>query len=320
MSNLDTIARRHAEVVRLSVSGDEPPTLTAGTSVAATPRVVLVAVVAAAVGVTALIPFAFTGPTSQSQSASLAALSTEPGGSAFMPPSSRQGNALVFPMVLLDGTRLLLTLPDALAGDVHGFVPGGAVGWSNGVCCGRTLDVIHGSVAQIFGDRDPDAVYSDAANRPVNFYADPDGLDYLVFQFGSWVVQAWDDGPVGGEQFSEEDRTKFASLLDGEETPEGFLILKPTTPMSVMPADSPDATLITSGGDPLVGIVTGRTCAEDALATTSHGYTVTHSTESGITELCSPTDSTAILVHRTDLAVSALNAISLERNQRPHRP
>lgn len=235
-----------------------------------------------------------------------------PHGSMFAPPASQQGDSVVFRMVLLDGTRMSAALPVSLAADVKGFFPGGAVGWDFGVCCGRALEVIHGSVTELYGNRAPEAVYVDAASRPVNFYAMSDGLDYLVFQFGSWVVRAWDDGPGAGERFNDETRTRFASLLDGYETPEGFLVLNPTDPMRMMPVDSPDATLTAREGEALVGIITGRECVGDASSVTSHAYEVAVSEESGLTSLCSPADSTVLWISRTGLTNTELDAIHLD--------
>jgi hypothetical protein len=229
----------------------------------------------------------------------------------FLPPSTPQGDAILFPLVLLDGTRMSLTLPSSVAADIAGFVPGGAAGWEMDMCCVRTLNVSYGSVADMYGDRLPDAVYIDGAGQPANFYSEPDGLDYLVFQFGSWVVRAWDNGPGPGEQFSEENRTRFATLLNGHETLEGFLVLDPVDPMQVRPTDAPDALLTAEDESSVASILRGRTCADEVLVT-SNGYAIALADEPAVTVLCSPAHSIEIVIWRTGLTDAELDTVQLK--------
>jgi hypothetical protein len=163
----------------------------------------------------------------------------------------------------------------------------------------------------MYGDRLPDAVYMDGASQAVNFFPEPDGVDYLVFQFGSWVVRAWDNGPGPGEQFSEENRTRFAALLKGHETPEGFLVLDPVDPMQVRPTDAPDALLTTADQNPVASILRGRTCADEVPAS-SNGYAIAIGDEPAVTMLCSPAHSIEIVIWRNGLTDAELDSVELE--------
>jgi hypothetical protein len=220
-----------------------------------------------------------------------------------------RGQTSEFSLVLLDGSELTLTLPRSLASDVKSFVPAGAVGWDFGTCCGRTIEIAHGSVQESYGDRTPDAVYRDGGGGPVNFYVDPGGVDHLVFQFGSWVVSAWDDGPGPGERFTDDERRLFASRLSGHETPEGFLVLDPVAPMELMHADAPDGRLTTNV---TVNIFFDRPCP-DSEGVTASGLLVTVSEEAGQTSLCAPDDAVAVSVSRVDLTPGELDAVGFKR-------
>lgn len=318
MSDLDSLARRHARNVHLALADVEPPP---AESLQPTPndqtsrrwfRPVAIAVAAAALVVAVLLPVALLRTTDATRhepvsGTSASAVTSEP--SPFAPPSTPLDGVVVFPLILLDGSQLSLTLPDSIASQIAGLVPSGAVGWDFGVCCGRTLEIQRGSIEDLYPEQAPDAIYQDAAGRPVNFYENPDGVDYLVLQIGDWVIEAWDDGPGPGEQFSEEQRARFASLLDGHVTDEGFLVLTPVAPMEVMPADSPDATLISKDGDPLVGVIQERICGGAPRSVTARGYSFQISEEAGLTTLCSPEDSSVIWISRTDLTESELDLI-----------
>lgn len=237
------------------------------------------------------------------------------GGVMFGPPRVEAAETVEFPITLLDGTRLTLTLPRSLADDVAGLVPGGAASWEMDPCCARSLEVIYGSVEDLYGDRQPDVEYDDAEGSPVGFYTQDDDLDHLVFQYGSWVVRAWDGDP-GGRRFTEENREMFASLMRGHETSDGFLVLDPAEPMSIGPTDSPDATLTTVSGDGLVGVFGSRECASEGPSAdpdlvTSAGNLVSFADSSGMTSICFPDTSLYLWVSRLDLTEAELEAIDL---------
>jgi hypothetical protein len=241
----------------------------------------------------------------------------EGGGVMFGPPRVEGAETVEFPITLLDGTRLTLTLPRSLADDVHGLIPGGAASWELNPCCARSLEVIYGSVDDLYGERQPDVEYEDADGNPVGFYTEDDDVDYLVFQYGSWVVRAW-DGDAEGRRFSEENREMFASLMSGRESSEGFLVLDPADPMSIGPTDSPNATLTTrTPEEGLVGIFSGRDCGTEGPSAnpdlvTSDGNLVSFAEESGMTSICWPEASFYLWVARLDLSETELEAIELK--------
>lgn len=245
-----------------------------------------------------------------------ATVPVEDGGVLFGPPRIEGPDTVEFPITLLDGTRLSLTLPQSLAADIQGLVPGGAASWRLDPCCGRSLDVMYGSVDDLYGDRQPDVTYEDADGNPVGFYTEENDLDYLVFQYGSWVVRAWDGDPVG-QRFTEENRAMFASLMRGHETAEGFLVLDPAEPMSIRPTDSPDATLTTiTPGEGVVGVFTWRDCTTEGPSAnpdlvTSAGHLVSFADSSGMTSICFPESSLYLWVSRLDLTEAELEAIDL---------
>jgi len=246
-----------------------------------------------------------------------ATVPVDEGGILFGPPRIEKADTVEFPITLLDGTRLTLTLPRSLADDVDGLVPGGAASWELDPCCARTLEVIYGSIDELYGDRQPDIEYEDADGNPVGFYTEVESLDYLVFQYGSWIVRAWDDD-AEGQRLTEENRERFASLMSGHETPEGFLVLEPIPPMTIGPGDGPDATLTTGNPEEgLVGVFEGRDCASEGPSAnpdlvTSTGNLVSLAEESGMTSICWPDASFFVWVARLDLTDAELEAVELK--------
>lgn len=319
MSDLDGMGRRHARSVHHALADVEPPPVESlerrsdETLERRWARGIWVAVAAAVAVVAFAIPVTLLTTTNGTSAESPVTTSPAVSGSdesVFEPPTTSVDGAVVFQMTFLDGSQFWLMLPESIASDIAGFVPGGAVGWDDaGNCCGRSLEIQRGSIEDFYGDRQPDVVYEDAAGRPVNFYENPDGLDYLVFEVEGWVIEAWDDGPGVGEQFSEEQRSRFASLFDGHVNEEGFLVLTPADPMTVRPTDSPDGTLTTEDREAQVGVIKERVCGGPPLSVTSRGYLYQTGQESGLTTLCSPEDSSVIWINRTDLIESELDLI-----------
>lgn len=242
-----------------------------------------------------------------------ASIPTE-GGVVFAPPRVEGADTVDFPITLLNGRGVVLTLPRSLADEIQGLVPGGAASWELDPCCGRTLDVTYGSVEGIYGDRRADHIYTDVDGNEVGFFTEEDDVDYLVFQYGSWVVRAWDGDPAG-QRFTEDNRERFASLMRGYETTEGFLVLEPAEPMSIGPTDAPDATL-TSTGEGSVGVFISRECASEGPSAnpdlvTSKGYLVSFAEESRMTSICFPENSLYLWVSRLDLTQDELETIDL---------
>lgn len=309
MTDLDTLGRRHAAVVHESLADAEPPAISLPQEARRIRQgwLPIVAAVgfAAAVGVVLSFGVVMDSP------------DVPPGGDPaetqyFSPPRVAENGEVRFPLTLLDGTEVSLTLPPGLADEVVGFVPGGALGWDDGPCCSRSLDVRIGTVSDIYGDREPDAAYLDASRRTVGFYTSPD-LDHIVFELGPWVVRAWDGGPGAGERFTEDDRRRFASLVDGYTTGDGFLVLQPAPPMTVRKTDSPDATLVDAEGSSIAGVITDRPCAARVNPTGRIGHSYSVSRDAGLTVICGERDGITVWVSRVDLTADELAAISVER-------
>lgn len=320
MSDLDSLGRRHARNVHQALADSEPPpveSLERRSDKRPEPgwgRGIWVAVAAAITVVVLAIPVVLLTTGNGNPVESPVATSPAVSGSddsVFEPPSTPVDGGVVFQMTFLDGSQFWLMLPESIASDVAGFVPGGAVGWDDvGTCCGRSLEIRRGSIEDFYGDREPDVVYEDAAGRPVHFYKNPDGLDHIVFQIGGWVIEAWDGGTGRpSDQFSKEQRSQFASLFDGYVDEEGFLVLTPADPMTVRPTDSPDGRLIAEDGETQVGVIKDRVCGNVPLSVTSRGYSYHSDQQSGLTALCSPEDSSVVWVNRTDLTEAELDLI-----------
>lgn len=215
---------------------------------------------------------------------------------AFDPPRHAGGGVLSLPLRFLDGTRVLLTLPERLATLVTSFVPTAMACADQRCTVGRTLEVIPGSVDALYGHREPAAVYRDAAGGPVPFYDDGD-LHHLVFEFGGWVVRAW-DRPGTAEGFNELERGRFALSLGGEATPDGFLRLT-SREAPLRSADAPDGMLT---GDGLSVAVFLRQCSGPQGATeTPWGYQV--SQPGAWTSVCA-------LEERVEVAIEAAGGLA----------
>lgn len=319
MSDLDSLGHRHARNVHSGLAEVEPPPVESlerrfdkrpGSGWGRGIRVAAAAAVAVVVFAVPVILLTTTDGTPSESPVTTPTGVSESDGAVFEPPSTSLDGAVVLQMRFLDGSQVWLMLPESIASDIVGFVPGGALGWDDsGNCCARSLEIRPGSVEDFYGDRQPDAVYEDAAGRLVNFYENPDGVDYLVFEIGGWVISAWDDGPGAGEQFTEKQRTRFASLFDGHVNGEGFLVLTPADPMTVRPTDSPDGTLIAEDGETRVGVIKERVCGGAPMSVTARGYSYQTDDESGLITLCSPEDSSVIWINQTDLTESELDLI-----------
>jgi hypothetical protein len=95
-------------------------------------------------------------------------------------------------------------------------------------------------VVGLFGSPRLLTEYPDDQGGRVGFWR-PEGwpdVDFLAFQFGSWVVLVYDyrTAMFGGDPMSDEDRQLWATHLHGSETSQGFLRLFADEPLQVAPA------------------------------------------------------------------------------------
>ena len=221
----------------------------------------------------------------------------------FQPVSTRiDERRVLLPLVLADGTRLELVLPRNLADRVGGFTPAAAVADWHGEMH-KSLEVYYGGIDEVIGDLTPVAEFHDASGNSVPYFDLGEGDHVLVFQFGSWVVLAREDGA----HVTDDERARFASLLRGFETPEGFLVLDPVWPLTITHNGTPGGWLDGEFTDSrLIGIAAQRTCPNPSLQT-GRGYAIT--VESHRVSVCSPEHS--IAVHGSDVSIQDLERVEI---------
>ena len=213
-------------------------------------------------------------------------------GAAFQPPWHFEGDRLVIDVTFLSGGRAEVVLPKGSL-DPHrlSFVPGGEVAWPGSSVSdplGRNVQVSRGTVAAAFAGHRRLGEYHDASGRPVPYYGPFDGgVNYLGFQFGEWVVRAWDypERDPRGPAMTEQQRTFWAAHLDGHVTPDGFLVLDPVPPLANSTTDTTDGRL--TDGTNTIGILF-RACqpGERQGQKTTQGYIM--NTPHGSPWLCDP--------------------------------
>ena len=184
------------------------------------------------------------------------------GTEVFIPKVSTRGTSTNLPLVFPDGSSVDLVYPRSARLQSPGFFPDASVQYnpygtdpppsdsaSPSPCCGRTLFIERGTISEAMDGLAPTKYYRGARGQRVPFFdssAGPTGVPELGFQFGSWVVLAY-DYPVGdprGVRMTDQQRALFAASLDGYESSGGFLILRPKQPLCLQPSsDEPDGTL-----------------------------------------------------------------------------
>ncbi len=198
----------------------------------------------------------------------------------FQPPWHLEGDNLVVRVTFLTGGHAEVVLPQGSL-DAHelSFVPGGAIAWTGRHELGRTVTISRGTIAAEFPDQEPIAEYHDATGGPVPFYKGHDRMEvnYLVFQFGDWVVKVWDypRGDPRGPAMTERQRRFWAAHLAGHVTSKGFLVLDPKAPLVNSMTDAPDARL--DAGRNSMGIIMNQGCSasQERGERTAHGYFMT---------------------------------------------
>lgn len=145
------------------------------------------------------------------------------------------------PVTLLDGRRLELRYPPDLDLAELGVLPVGGIDWPVRSdpfrCCGSVLLVRYTTIDAVYGDAEPVATYPGADGRRVPYYHGSDAgrttpFDYLVFEFGPWLVEVPDIQQPGGfeDRKTEEERAAWARSLRANIDPNGYLMLNPAPP------------------------------------------------------------------------------------------
>jgi hypothetical protein len=167
----------------------------------------------------------------------------------FIPPTSIDGSETVMPVTLPNGHRFELRYPTDLDLAVLGFKPVIFVDWPVRPdplrCCGKAVGVTYQSLEDAWRG-EPIATYRGADGSRVSYYhANAAGrtvaLDYLVFQFGPWLVEAHDlqrsDPRNFEDRMTEDERETWARNLQGRSDPSGFLVLDAQSPLTLGPIE-----------------------------------------------------------------------------------
>lgn len=102
---------------------------------------------------------------------------------------------------------------------------------------GRVLAIHRGpfeQVSEAYGGGTLLTDYPGTDESTVEFWRFPAfEWDYLVYQFGDWVVMVYDYRVLAEERMTEEERSMWARNLTGHETPDGFLVLDAAEPLHI---------------------------------------------------------------------------------------
>lgn len=137
-----------------------------------------------------------------------------------------------------DGTSADISWPedfhfasDGLLPEAVAFVP------TAGGPDARNLVIHHGPferIVETYGDGSLLDEYPGAGGSTVQFWRFPSWeWDYLVYEFGSWVVMVYDYRVLADARMTEEERSMWARNLRGIETESGFLTLDANAPLDV---------------------------------------------------------------------------------------
>jgi hypothetical protein len=153
------------------------------------------------------------------------------GKPGFVPPTRREGNAVVMPVVFPDGTTAELRYPPKL--DLARL---GVRARTSGVLgddpdTGRGLEVVYGDADGLTAGKAPVACYRGTDGGQVELWQtpDPDLRFWLLFRFGDWTVAAWDGN--AGRLLRHQDRARWARSLVGRRSGQGWLVLRGKRPL-----------------------------------------------------------------------------------------
>jgi hypothetical protein len=211
----------------------------------------LVAVVAIVAGVVAVTHQ--TGPTVTVENPSTtlppATTPTTAGPSVdgrFIPPTTMENGLVTLPVTFPSGETTTLRYPPAMKIAQLGFGGGVGVGYpvTSGAlrCCGKVVSIRYTTIQHLYGDAKPIKVYRGANGEAVPFFHGYQSvppvtaqLDYLVFQFGPWLVQVYDVRHSGDFELRMTDaqRAMWARSLTGTTDSSGYLVLHAQAPLSV---------------------------------------------------------------------------------------
>jgi hypothetical protein len=174
----------------------------------------------------------------------------------YVPAVTSDGAERVMPVTFVDGSGVRLRYPRELDVASLGVVTQGGIDWKSRTttgadgnplsCCSSTLFVHYATIAEVYGDAQPVKTFPDADGKPVGFYRGIDAgrtnpVDYLVFQFGPWLVEVHDVQQPGDFELpmTDDELATWARSLRGHVASDGYLRLDPAAPLSLVVGDEP---------------------------------------------------------------------------------
>jgi hypothetical protein len=169
----------------------------------------------------------------------------------FVPPTTIENGKVVLPVTLPDGETFTVRYPPSMKIAQLGFTSGINLNWpesTSPVCCGEVAEISYATIADVYGNAKPLAVYRGPNGESVPLFnvprppglapAGPTGPNReLAFQFGPWLVRVGD----GVEQphsfsvvpFTGEQLVTWAQSLTGTVDTNGYLVLHARAPISI---------------------------------------------------------------------------------------
>lgn len=159
----------------------------------------------------------------------------------FVPPTSTENGITTVPVTLPDGEATTLSYPQELQIAQLGFAGQIGVNWpvdtGDPHCCGRQVIITYDTIEHAYGNATPITVYRGANGEDVPYFHSPtnSALDYLVFQFGPWLVQVYDVAHTGDHEIrmTDDQRATWARSLTGTADDNGYLVLHAAAPLSI---------------------------------------------------------------------------------------
>ena len=149
----------------------------------------------------------------------------------FIPPTRREGDTVVLPVVFPDGSTAELRAPLGLDLASLGVWPriSGVLG--KDAATGRDLLIVYGNAQGLTASKAPVACYQGADRSQVELRRsqDPEVRFWLLFRFGAWTVALWDGN--AGRLLGHQDRALWARSLVGRQTEGGWLVLRGRRPL-----------------------------------------------------------------------------------------
>jgi hypothetical protein len=212
------------------------------------------AILLALAGIARLLVF----PPHEGGSGPLVSAEPTPTPQPFVPPTRLEGGGKVLPLVLPDGSVVELSYsgePDLAALGVKPFISARLEG-----CCEKQLLIEHGDPAITYGTTELGTTFPMAGGGSAGIYRAHDGPSrFLVLRFGDWTVGL--ETGAGRRALTDSQLAEWARGLGGHQTPEGYLVLDPTPPVSLLRAGTADGAGIEIGSIRRGGlIVSPRSC------------------------------------------------------------